>query len=73
MEDGCPDKKKLKKINISVPTDEEINAELKRRGVFQYIDEGDNEPHWDAGKLYFARKMFKEGIKWVLTRNETQA
>lgn len=52
---------------VSVSFDDEIDAELERRGVVQYNDD-DDEPHWDEGKLYWARKMFREGAKWANER-----
>lgn len=48
--------------------DDEIDAELERRKIIQYIDDEWDEPHWDEGKLYWARKMFREGAKWANKR-----
>lgn len=53
---------------VSISFDEEIDAELERRGIVQYFDEDDDEPQWDEGKLYWARKMFREGAKWANER-----
>lgn len=53
--------------NVSVSFDDEIDAELERRRIVQYNDD-DDDPHWDEGKLYWARKMFKEGAKWANER-----
>lgn len=53
--------------NVSVSFDDEIDAELERRRIVQYNDD-DNDPHWDEGKLYWARKMFREGAKWANER-----
>ena len=52
---------------VSVSFDDEIDAELERRSIVQYNDD-DDEPHWDEGKLYWARKMFREGAKWANER-----
>ena len=52
---------------VSVSFDDEIDAELERRGVVQYNDD-DDEPQWDEGKLYWSRKMFREGAKWANER-----
>jgi hypothetical protein len=46
--------------------DDKIDAELERRSIVQYNDDHDDEPHWDEGKLYWARKMFNEGAKWAV-------
>ena len=53
---------------VSVSFDDEIDAELERRSIVQYNDDDDDEPHWDEGKLYWARKMFREGAKWANER-----
>jgi hypothetical protein len=62
--------KDIKQLNlprVSVSFDDEIDAELERRSIVQYMDD-DDEPHWDEGKLYWARKMFRDGAKWVNER-----
>ena len=59
---------KLPKLGVGISFDDEIDAELFRRNIVQYKDEEDDEPHWEEGKLYWARKMFKEGAKWANER-----
>lgn len=53
---------------VSVSFDDEIDAELERRSIVQYNDDDDDEPQWDEEKLYWARKMFREGAKWANER-----
>jgi len=54
--------------SVSVSFDDEIDIELEKRSIVQYNDDDDDEPHWDEGKLYWARKMFREGAKWANER-----
>lgn len=55
-------------VDDIISFDDEIDAELERRSIVQYNDD-DDEPHWHEGKLYWARKMFKDGAKWERDRN----
>ena len=53
-----------KKPCTLVSFDDEIDIELERRSLIQYNDDDDDEPHWDEGKLFWARKMFRAGANW---------
>lgn len=69
MEISSDDIAALPIFGVGGSFDDEIDAELERRSIVQYNDDYDDEPHWDEGKLHWARKMFREGAKWA---NEAQ-
>lgn len=44
-------------------SDDDINEELQKRGMVQYMDD-DNLPHWDEDLLKRVRQAFTDGAKW---------
>ena len=55
---------KSKPLLVAVISDEEIENKLIELGYVDSLDEFE-EPTWDEGRLYWARKAFVEGVKWA--------
>jgi len=53
-----------KPVLVAVISDEEIEAKLTDLGYVDSLNEFE-EPTWDEGRLYWARKAFIEGVKWA--------
>ena len=53
----------LFKLSLPIP-DKEVQLELFGRGVYEHQNENGDDM-WDDGKLYWARKMFIEGVEWA--------
>ena len=56
-----------KPVLPAVISEEEVEAKMVELGYVDSLNEFE-EPTWDEGKLYWARRAFIEAIKWVNSR-----